>query len=146
MIAFSYLKIEKEREMKKLALFFLLQLLAGAIFSCQAQEAADEAKITELKTMAKGVVEMLAKKDYDGVFAKLDTAAQKQLPPNKLKDFWQSITSEVGPYQAVQDYEVKQGKIKTGIFMKCKFEKANLVVRVVFNGEKQVTGLSIDES
>ena len=133
--------------MKKLALLFLLQLLAGAIFSCQAQDAAaDESKTVELKAMAKGVVEMLAKQDYQGVFAKLDSGAQKQLPPNKLKEFWQSVVSEVGPYQTVQDYEVKQGKVKTGIFMKCKFEKASLLIRVVFNADKQVTGLSVDDN
>jgi len=132
--------------MKKLAMLFLLQIVAGAIFSCQAQEAADEAKTIELKAMAKGVVEMLAKEDYQGVFAKLDSTAQKQLPPDKLKSFWGSVVSEVGRYQSVKDYEVKQGKIKTGIFMKCQFEKAILVVRVVFNAEKQVTGLSVDEA
>ena len=132
--------------MRKPATLFLLQIVAGAIFMCHAQEAADEAKTVELKGMAKGIVEMLAKEDFQGVFAKLDTSAQKQLPPDKLKEFWNSVISQVGKYQSVQDYEVKQGKIKTGIFMKCKFEKANLLVRVVFNGEKQITGLSIDES
>jgi hypothetical protein len=131
--------------MRKLAIVFLLQLLAGALFVSHAQ-ATDEARTTELKAMAKGVVEMLAKEDYQGVFAKLDSGAQKQLPPDKLKEFWTSVISEAGKYQSVQDYEVKQGKIKTGIFMKTRFEKANLIVRVVFNADKQVTGLSIDES
>ncbi len=94
-----------------------------------------------LETMAKGFVGLLVKGDYEKVVANFDGTMTKALPAEKLQEVWNSIIAQTGPF--VEQLGVRKEKVLQYdiVFVTCKFEKAVLDAKVVFDSKKQITGL-----
>lgn len=104
-----------------------------------AQELSDEHAIIE--TMAKDLVEALLEGDYERATENFDETMKKALPAAKLREVWNSIIAQMGPF--VEQTGIRREKIQQYdvIFVTCKFEKGVLDTKVVFNSSKQVAGL-----
>jgi len=105
---------------------------------------AGEKKISEngkLETMATGFVDLLVKGDYAKAVANFDATMTKVMPAEKLEEVWNSIIAQVGSF--VEQLGVREEKTLQYdiVFVTCKFEKIALDVKVVFDSEKQITGL-----
>jgi dienelactone hydrolase len=115
--------------------FALLFCLGGSI------AAAQEEKLPEQTATATALVDAFAKTDYADAGKNFDKVMQKALPADKRKNLWETLLKQVGAFKKrTGTYVEKSGKYDV-VIVACQFEKTALEVRVVFNADKQVTGL-----
>lgn len=103
---------------------------------------ADERKkLPEQTATAIALVDALSKGDYSAAGKNFDAVMQKELPTAKRKDLWERLVKQVGAFRKrLGTRTEKAGKFDV-VFVTCRFERIVLDVRVVFNGDKEVTGL-----
>jgi hypothetical protein len=86
-------------------------------------------------------ITLLAKEDYASAVAQFDATMKNALPETKLRDTWQAVIKQVGPFQKqLRTRTADQAGFKI-ILVTCQFEKAALDVRVVIDAKGQVAGL-----
>ncbi len=94
-----------------------------------------------IETLAKGLVNSLASRDYKKAVQNFDGTMKKALPAENLREVWNSIVAQAGPFvkqlgtrrQKMLGYDI--------IFVTCEFERTTLDTKVVFNHDKQISGL-----
>jgi len=98
-------------------------------------------KSPPIETMAKDVVSLLVSGDYAKVVKNFDETMKKVLPADKLKAVWDSLIGQVGAF--VEQGSVRKEKVLAYdvVFVTCKFEKAVLDTKVVFDNKKRIAGL-----
>jgi fermentation-respiration switch protein FrsA (DUF1100 family) len=102
---------------------------------------AEEKNLPEQTARATALVDALVRGDYSAAGKNFDDVMQKALPDDKRKELWQALIKQVGPFRKRGGTRVeKAGKFDV-VLVTCQFEKTALDVRVVFNAEKQVSGL-----
>jgi uncharacterized protein len=115
-------------------------LFLGAV-AASTTTGAEEKKLPEQTAMAIDLVDALAKGDYATAGKSFDGVMRKAMPADKLKETWREVVKQVGPFQKRTGTRVeKVGKYDV-VLVTCRFEKLALDVRVVFNADKQVSGL-----
>ncbi len=87
------------------------------------------------------LVEALSKKRFDVVDQTFDETMRAALPPEKLQVVWQSVEKSAGSFERIESIDVAEKDAHKIALAKTKFERATLVVRVVFDGEGKVAGL-----
>jgi fermentation-respiration switch protein FrsA (DUF1100 family) len=99
------------------------------------------AEPTELEKAAQAFLSTLAKEDFKAATKDFDETMLKVLPADKLQTIWNGLTKQVGAFK-------KQGAVRSErkdgfeiVLVACEFEKFTLDARVVFNKDKQITGL-----
>jgi hypothetical protein len=99
------------------------------------------AKDKGLETMARDFVGLLVKADYTEAVENFDGTMKNALPAEKLQQVWNSLIAQSGPF--VEQLGTRKEKILQYdvIFVTCKFERAVLDAKVVFDGNKQIAGL-----
>ena len=86
-------------------------------------------------------VDLLAKKDFAGAVARYDDTMRAALPEAKLREVWQTLQEQAGPFQKrLQSRLVQYGPYEIAL-VTCQFEQAKLDAKVVFNAEGKVSGL-----
>jgi alpha-beta hydrolase superfamily lysophospholipase len=95
----------------------------------------------ELVETAKQLVDRLVKEDFAGVVKNFDETMKRLSPEDKLRDTWKSIIGQVGAFKS--QFAVKKEKIaeNDAVIVSCEFALYAVDVKVVFNNQKQVTGL-----
>lgn len=114
-----------------------------ALFVCIGSSitADEKKKLPEQTAAAIALVDALAKGDYSAAGKNFDKVMQKELPAAKRKDLWETLVKQVGTFrERLATRTEKSGKFDV-VFVMCRFERIVLDVRVVFNNDKQVTGL-----
>ena len=118
-----------------------VKIKAGEVMPTQkaSQEPGTEAE--SIETLARNLVNSLAKGDFKKATENFDETMKKALPAEKLQEAWNSITIQYGPF--VEQTGTRRTNILQYdvIFVTCKFEKGTLDTKVVFNGKKQIAGL-----
>jgi len=96
---------------------------------------------TSIETLAKDLVNSLARGDYKKAVENFDGTMKKALPAEKLQQVWNSLIAQSGPF--VEQLGTRKEKILQYdvIFVTCKFENAVLDTKVVFDRTKQIAGL-----
>ncbi|MHB1422402.1 MAG: alpha/beta hydrolase [Gemmataceae bacterium] len=107
-----------------------------------ASAGAEEKKLPEQTAAATALVDALAKSDFTAAAKDFDRAMQKALPLDKRKELWEALLKQVGKFQKRTGTRVEKVDKYDVVIVTCQFEKMALDARVVFNAEKQVTGLS----
>jgi dienelactone hydrolase len=120
--------------MTKAFLFALLVCLGGTI-------SAAEDKLPEQTATATALVDALAKGDYAAAGKNFDKAMEKALPTEKRRDVWESLVKQIGAFKKRTGTRVEKAGKYDVVVVTCQFEKAALGARIVFNADKQVTGL-----
>jgi hypothetical protein len=94
-----------------------------------------------IETLAKGLVNSLASRDYKKAVENFDETMKKALPAEKLQQVWNSIIAQSGAF--IKQLGTRKQEIlgHNIIFVTCKFERATLDTKVVFNRDKQIAGL-----
>src|SRR2546427_626205 len=111
-----------------------------------AAEPPAEDKLKEQKALAKELVDALAKEDFAAARKDFDDVMKKSLSADKLEANWQQVIKGVGPFKKLTGYRTETAGKLDIVYAICRFEKEELEVKVVFNGDKQVTGLFIQQS
>jgi dienelactone hydrolase len=94
---------------------------------------------------ARDLVGRLAAHDFAGAVATFDDQMSAALPVDKLQGVWSQIESQAGAFQRFESVEVKpagSGDTRVAL-VKASFERAPLLVRVVFRGSDRVAGFFV---
>ncbi len=113
-------------------------LLAFLIFiACRERDGSD----SELVSRAKEFVDVLAARQFEKTTDYFDAKMNKGLPPAKIEQAWNMVEAKAGRFQ--QQLKARQLK-EAGfdvVYVTCEFEKSKLNVKVVFDQNRQVSGL-----
>lgn len=86
-------------------------------------------------------VDLLAKEDFAGAYARFDATMKKAMPEATLRASWQALLKQAGPLQKQLGARVEEQAGYTIVFVTCQFEQAALDIKVVFDAKRQVAGL-----
>ena len=101
--------------------------------------AADEP--TDIENKALAFLSSISKKDLAAATKDFDEAMKKALPGDKLLDTWKGLVKKSGAFKKLGAAQLsKTGKYDV-VTVRCEFEKGVQEARIVFDGEKQITGL-----
>jgi dienelactone hydrolase len=115
----------------------LLLCLAGVVMAAQAEKPKHET----LQATAAALVDALAKGDFKTAVKDFDKVMLEKLPADKLKDTWEKISKQVGPFQKRTALRSEKGGKHEMVLVTCQFEKLALDARVVFTEDGKITGL-----
>jgi len=117
----------------------LLAILVTVVTAFLQSVAADEP--TDIEDKARSFLSGLAKKDPAAATKNLDESMKKALPGEKLFDVWKDLVSKNGMFNKLGAARIsKTGKYDV-VTVRCEFEKGVQDARIVFDSEKQITGL-----
>ena len=135
--------------MKKLRLSSALVVMLIAILSPLAARSAP----SDLAAGGKEFVELLARQDFAGAVARFDAKMKAALPEPKLRQTWQAVQSQAGPFQRQLRARATKLAGYDVVFVTCQFERMALDAKVVFDATGRVAGLffvpsqaTVDES
>jgi len=95
----------------------------------------------DFTTPGKGFVEMLAKGNYAGAFAKFDATMKDAMPVEQIEAAWTSLLANTGEFDKIAGVRQAQEQGYDVVYVTCEFEKSQLDVKVVYNNKKEVAGL-----
>jgi uncharacterized protein len=95
----------------------------------------------DLIEAAKQLSNSLVKEDFAGVVKMFDETMKRLSPEDKLRDTWKTIIGQVGAFKS--QFAVKKEKIAEydAVILSCEFALFAVDIKIVFNNQKQVTGL-----
>lgn len=94
-----------------------------------------------LRAKVKALLDSAAAGDFEGASRDFGDAVRAALPPEKLAQTWAGLTGQVGALSAVREIECRSEGPVTRCVADAAFERAELFVRVVFDGDARVVGL-----
>ncbi|MEW6125877.1 MAG: alpha/beta fold hydrolase [Acidobacteriota bacterium] len=127
------------QDMKKLfgSLILIFALIAHSSKAFAQQPAASD----ELTEIAKQLVASLVKEDFASVVKNFDDTMKRVSPEDKLRETWKAVIGQVGAFK--NQYGVRKEKAAEfdAVVVSCEFALFAVDVKVVFNGQKQISGL-----
>jgi dienelactone hydrolase len=99
------------------------------------------ARAEDVAAAGRQFVDLLAKRDFAAAVARYDAAMEAALPEAKLRETWEALQAQAGPFQ--EQLRVRTEKVRgyDVVLVTCQFEKMTLDTKVVFNSERRVAGL-----
>lgn len=115
-----------------------------ALVTAEATGSQPTAEGDEYAVIAREIVNDLAKAGYDKIVARFDETMKNRLPEAQVQSTWEMLVNQAGAFQEITGVRREQAQIQ-GQTMEvaiaaCKFERANVDVKVVLNPQKQVAG------
>ncbi len=102
---------------------------------------AQMAPSADLLASGEQFVDLLVKSDFTKAVSLFDPTMQSALPAQKLKQIWQTIQQQAGPFQA----RLRTRKESSGgyylVFVTCHFAQLDLDAKVVFDSQQRIAGL-----
>jgi fermentation-respiration switch protein FrsA (DUF1100 family) len=95
----------------------------------------------EIVALGTQFVDLLVKEDFAGAVARFDATMTTALPEPKLREAWQSLQKQAGPFKEQIRTRVEKLGGYQAVFVTCKFDRTALDVKVVFDAGKKVAGL-----
>ena len=116
-----------------------LVVCALCLVSCAKREEAPEDG--DVRALARAFVEMLSNGDFSGAAEGFDGAMKQAMPPEKLREAWESLVREAGTFQGQVSVRTAREMGYDAAYVTCKFERRTIDVKVVFNAEREIGGL-----
>ncbi|MGH9763920.1 MAG: alpha/beta fold hydrolase, partial [Blastocatellia bacterium] len=117
-----------------------LVLLSLTLFAARASCAGGQGP-TDLTIPGKAFINQLASGDFDGAVKTFDGTMRPASPPEKLREMWAALAARLGPFkQQTAARQERQGAYQF-VFVTCQFEKDFIDVKLVYNSEKQISGM-----
>jgi dienelactone hydrolase len=95
----------------------------------------------DIKETARALVRALAKEDFTAAAKDFDEGMKKALPGDTLEKIWRKVTDTVGAFREEKGTRTDKIQQFDVVYVSCQFEKQDLDVRIVFNADRQVSGL-----
>ena len=86
-------------------------------------------------------MEHFQKADYDSIYSYFDETMKAAMPAEKLKQVWSSLQAQVGKFNKAEGIETAEVQGYNVIYYTCFFANATLNYKLVFNAEKQISGM-----
>ena len=116
----------------------LMVILAASFVACDQEQAIS---VQDLTGPAKDFVGMLAKGDYSGAVVKFDETMKGAMPEETLEQAWQSLLAKTGPFEKIVGVGQKKEQGYDVVLVTCQFENTQLDIKVVYNNEREISGL-----
>lgn len=135
--------------MRTCSLLFLVicAIASPACYSLPGQGGTDATSSTKpaaadtLGPIAMEFVQSLAKGDYAKAEGYLNGIMKAGMPAPQLKTLWEGLVTECGPFQGLPAARQVKENLYDMVFVTCRFEKASLDLKVVFDNDRKVAGL-----
>ncbi len=95
-----------------------------------------------LKQQAQDVVQQMVQGDFGSAFRRFDSTMKQTISEERLKETWQQLVGQVGPFQKISNSSASERQGYQIISVSCQFEKAAIDVRIVFNANGEIAGLN----
>jgi hypothetical protein len=118
--------------------------MALILMMCVSFIACDQGQVpgaSDFTKPGKAFVEMLVRGEYADAFAQFDTPMKDAMPVDQIKAAWESLLAQVGEFQKVTGVRQAKEQGYDVVYVTCAFEKSELNVKVVYNDEKEISGL-----
>jgi hypothetical protein len=95
----------------------------------------------EVVPLAVSFADKLINKDYEGAESAFDGTMKSALPVTALKSTWEGLPAQVGNYKSrggTRSAAIANSRV---VYVSLEFEKASLDMKVVFNTQKEISGL-----
>ena len=134
--------------MRKPAIVLVIAL-TGALASCGRQTKTLSSSRTgpvspALVSEAKGFVDMMARGDFVGATSKFDVNMQAAMPAPALAQMWNNLAAQAGRYKGQADTYTAIIQAFDVVYVTCRFERASVTFRVVFNSDGEIGGLWLE--
>ncbi len=86
----------------------------------------------------------LAQGDYDGCVEYFSAKMKRAMSARKLEQAWEDLQSQVGPYLGKTDLREEVIDGFDVVFVTAEFEQDLIIIRVVFDEDRRVSGLWFD--
>lgn len=116
-----------------LALAFLIPVAAQAAGGQDAKQS--------LMTRAVAFVHTLAKGDFQGAETDFTDQMKQAAPPDKLRDVWQQVLTQVGPYQDTGDSKIVDEYGYMSVIVATRFKNQTLGIKVTFDSAQKIAGM-----
>jgi len=100
-----------------------------------------DAELTKLKALATTFIDHWAKEEFDQARKDLDSTMTRLATPRFLRENWTSLVAGLGTFQQQRVIGTDEYLGYDRVYVERVFEKGTIVFQVVFNSEKQITGL-----
>jgi dienelactone hydrolase len=100
----------------------------------------------EALDLAQELLQQLVDGDYESVVANFDETMQAALPQEALQENWETVVSQVGPYQQELGHVVEESQGYQVVTLVLEFEAMTLDLVVSYNADSTVAGLYIRPS
>ena len=94
-----------------------------------------------LETQARDFVTLLAEQQFEKALENFDDTMKTALPAEKLKEVWNALIAQFGPFEKQLDARSEKVLSYDVIYITCKFQKDFCDVKAVYNNQKQISGL-----
>jgi hypothetical protein len=98
---------------------------------------------TTIEDNARAFVDELAHGQWDHAKTPFDAKMTEAMPSQQLHALWTKLESQAGAFRHVDETKVEPKDAYRIAHVTCTFEKARLIVRVVFDQENKVAGLFV---
>jgi len=130
--------------MKKSIFILLLVCISLLLVHCGKEKT--ESDNNDIVNQAIAYIDLLEKKEYVQATQNYDSTMLEALPPEQLQQIWEYFKIQVGEYKRQIGIRTeKKGEYET-VFVTCEFEKMNVILRIVFNSNRQIAGMFFDET
>lgn len=119
---------------KRLPVFCLVVIFAFLLTACGGQS-------DELDEKAAEFVTQLVEGDYSSAYASFDDEMKAALAEDELQEIWEQILTQIGDYKREVSKRKDQVEGYDRVFVKSEFETATIDIIVVFNSDKEISGL-----
>jgi pimeloyl-ACP methyl ester carboxylesterase len=96
---------------------------------------------TQLSPIAREALTELASGNVSKFYARFDETMKTALPEAKLQETWKAITAQAGDFKSQGAIRQDKSGAYDIVLITCQFDKAVLDVRLVFNAQRQLSGL-----
>ena len=116
-------------------------VLAMVTYSSLAAQQKTEPPAGSLERSAGSFVTLLDKKEYVKATNAFDAAMFKALPAAELKQTWEKILFQAGPYKKQVSSRREASDKYESVYVTCEFAKMKLDAQVVFDKDGKIAGL-----
>ena len=130
--------------MKKLPFLIVIPLILIMLVACGAKAPTGPTPTTDPVIAAAGekVVDDLVAGNADAVFALFDEKVAKALPMEQVAGLWDQLVAQVGTYRGRGSASVAPNMEYLVASVPVNFEKQALILNVVFNKDRKISGLN----
>jgi hypothetical protein len=125
--------------LKRFTVFCFLVIFVFLLASCGQSGESDVSE--ELYEKATEFVSQLVDGDYSNAFASFDDDMKAALPESELQVTWELVLTQVGDYKGEVSKRTDQVDGYDRVLVKSEFEAATIDIIVVFNSDKEISGL-----
>jgi dienelactone hydrolase len=100
-----------------------------------------QARLVDLEATARQLLDDLAEGRYERAAAGFDAKMAELLPPDKLRETWESLVAQVGPFQAQLGIRIEEREGYWLVYVTTEFSNALLDTQVAIDESGRIAGL-----